>query len=582
MHVKNQTKLSIASRCLSFVAGLWICLQPFPAACEPASDHVIKVALFVDRGAVAINFKKEFARSEDETITYSNVDGNAIRSGALKQYDVLLVPGGSAQKESNSMGLDAREEVKRFIKEGGIYMGVCAGAYLASSAKATDIGLLPLKTLDPAHWFRVADATKVDVELTPLGMEAFGIKRRNIVIKYENGPIFAGPASGPNDRLMPLAFFRSEVVGDGGDQGAMLGAPAIVLAKFGQGTVMAISPHFEETMGFRQVQLHAIHWLYDHRGDAKVTSDFTITPNAGANGSGTESANSNVTADESTSPSIATYTSKTTKTNSKVVTQSTSPRREPRGKITVSSDAPDDGQADGSKLGRQALKVAESAFDSASVVGYVHRNALASKQVVSQSDGCVEAKTDCSGFMSYVVHSVAPKHYRAIRSLEPQKSYPQAKIWAQFFDSLDSSQARDGWLAISNWKDLKPGDLIAWQEGKISPGGNTGHVMMVQGKPSEIQQQKEVRYFEVPVIDSSSVYHFPPEHLPPKASQAHRNGIGTGNVRIILSADNSPIGYWAGTYWGEGQKQINGPTFTKLVRFARMTSLVKETDSTNE
>ena len=55
-----------------------------------------------------------------------------------------------------------------------------------------------------------------------------------------------------------------------------------------------------------------------------------------------------------------------------------------------------------------------------------------------------------------------------------------------------------------------------------------------------------------------------------------------GNVRIILSADNAPIGYWEGTYWGEGQKQISGPTFTNLVRFARMTPLEKATDSTND
>jgi putative intracellular protease/amidase len=554
MHVKPHNRISVASCYLTFVACLWIYPQHFPGACVHASEHVIKVALFADRGAVAIQFKKEFARSDDASITYSNVDGNAIRSGALQQFDVLLVPGGSALKEANSMGTEAREEVRRFVKNGGIYMGVCAGAYLASQAKVTDIGLLPLKTLDPAHWYRVDDATRVDVELTPLGMEAFGIKKRNIAIKYENGPIFAGPASGPNDRLMPLGFYRSEVVGDGGDRGAMLGAPAVVLAKYGQGTVMAISPHFEATPGFKQVQLHALHWLYDHRGDATVTGGSSLSA--------------------STDKSTSTTTSASTSASGRAVTIANTSRD----KTAVSSDAQGDDQTDYSKLGRQALKVAETAFDNASVVGYVHRNALASRQVVSQPDGSVEARTDCSGFMSYVVHSVAPKHYLAIRSLEPEKSYPQAKIWAQFFDSLDKNQPHDGWLAISNWKDLRPGDLIAWQEGKISPGGNTGHVMMVRGTPGEIQQQKEFRYFEVPVIDSSSVYHFPPEHLPPKASQAHRNGLGTGNVRILLSDDNAPIGYWAGTYWGEGQKQINHPTFTKLVRFARMTPLQKTND----
>jgi cell wall-associated NlpC family hydrolase len=288
---------------------------------------------------------------------------------------------------------------------------------------------------------------------------------------------------------------------------------------------MAISPHFEATLGFRQVQLHAIHWLYEHRGDT------TVTASAGASVGSEE--------------------------------------------ITVSSVVQEDEHANSSNLGQRALNLAETTFDNASVVGYVHRNALASRQVLSQSDGSLEAKTDCSGFMSYIVHSIAPRHYRAVRSMEPQKSYPQAKIWAQFFDTLDSNQPRDGWLAISNWRDLRPGDIIAWEEGKISAGGNTGHVMMVQGKPGEIKQQQDIRYFEVLVIDSSSVYHFPPEHLPPKASQTHRNGLGEGNVRILLSEQNVPVGYWAGTYWGEGEKPIKGPTLTKLVRFARMTSLEK-------
>jgi cell wall-associated NlpC family hydrolase len=315
---------------------------------------------------------------------------------------------------------------------------------------------------------------------------------------------------------------------------------------------MAISPHFEATLGFRQVQLHAIHWLYEHRGDT------TVTASAGA--------------DVGTSASSS--ASAIASTNNSAGTSTTAPRLDHREK-TVSSFVQEDEHANSSNLGQRALNLAETTFDNASVVGYIHRNALASRQVLSQSDGSLEAKTDCSGFMSYIVHSIAPRHYRAVRSMEPQKSYPQAKIWAQFFDTLDSNQPRDGWLAISNWRDLRPGDIIAWEEGKISAGGNTGHVMMVQGKPGEIKQQQDIRYFEVLVIDSSSVYHFPPEHLPPKASQTHRNGLGEGNVRILLSEQNVPVGYWAGTYWGEGEKPIKGPTLTKLVRFARMTSLEK-------
>jgi hypothetical protein len=149
-------------------------------------------------------------------------------------------------------------------------MGVCAGAYLASSQRKHDLGLMPLTTVDSAHWFRVDDGKLVDVELTAAGMEIFGISRPNIRLVYENGPIFAPLAQdqgqvGLQGSCIPLAFFRSEVVAPGGERGVMIGAPAIVMSQYGRGFVIALSPHPEETPGFKQAELRALHWLFDHR-----------------------------------------------------------------------------------------------------------------------------------------------------------------------------------------------------------------------------------------------------------------------------------------------------------------------------
>ncbi len=113
--------------------------------------------------------------------------------------------------------------------------------------------------------------TPVNVQLTPTGMEVFGINKSNIRILYENGTVFA-PASGkPADSLVPLEFFRSEVVADDGTPGVMLGAPAMILSRYGQGMVLAISPHPEETPDLKNAEVHALHWLYDH-GNAKPPS----------------------------------------------------------------------------------------------------------------------------------------------------------------------------------------------------------------------------------------------------------------------------------------------------------------------
>lgn len=495
-----------------------------------AQSPKIRVALFIARG-VSAPARKNLSRDLDnaDDFTWKSIDGDDIVNGALDNTDVLIVPGGSALKEAQSLGADARNIVRRYVDRGGIYMGICAGAYLSSQAKESDLGLLPLKTLDQEHWFRTADGAPVDVELTPLGMEVFDRKSSNVRILYENGPIFGPPIERPDSSFSPLGFYRSEVVARGGEQGVMLGAPAMVLSRYGKGLVLAISPHPEKTPGLHEMESNAVRWLYRHR----------MAP--------TENLPSRVQAPP-----------------------------QPAEKIAAAS--PDSKNAETptafTPLNERVLHLAESVFDNSTDVRYSHHEVPASKQVDTHADGSMEAHTDCSGFVSYVVHSIGPRHYSAVREREPGASYPQAKIWASFFNTLDPDRPTDGWLGISNWQNLRAGDFIAWKEGSAE-SANTGHIMIVLSQPGEIREEKGYRYVEIPVIDSSSVYHFAPEQLPPNAHQNHRDGLGKGTIRLILSADNKPIGYWAGTYWGEGDKPVTHPTYSNMIRFARMISLVQ-------
>lgn len=513
----------------TYFVALWACLcllvisSPVQAQAEK-----IKVAIFVGGGTEPDEFLKEFRNNVDDSIYWEQVDSDDIRNGALDNFDALVIPGGSASAESRNMGGIARDNIRRFVTNGGIYLGVCAGGYLASSDEPTDLGFLPVETADGDHWFRVDpdNGPLVDIELTPAGMEVFGIKQSHIKLIYENGPIFAPPTQKPDDTFTPLAYFRSEVVADGGVPGVMINSPAIILARYGKGSVLSISPHPEETPGYKQAEIRAIHWLYDHRPGA--------------------------------SPQVA--------STPKMATTSHPAQPVPHAAQTQQPYA--NGPA--SPVSEQALKLAESIFDNASDVKYVHHEVPASQQVETATDGTIEAHTDCSGFISYIVHAVAPRHYQEVRSREPDWSYPQAKIWATFFNTLDSGIPEGGWLRIDSWKDLRPGDIVAWRE---TGGENTGHVMMVASRPGAIVQNNGYRYIELPVIDSSTTYHFTPEYLPPKAGQKHRNGVGMGIIRLMLSDDDQVIGYWAGTYWGEGDKPINGPADCKMIRFARLLPL---------
>lgn len=260
---------SLATRFLSNVPSLLLAITFGNLVCNlPAQakdGEGMSVALFVDKGAstpAKKNFKRLLSNSD---FSWKTVEGSDIENGCLKRYDALIVPGGSAEKEARSMGREAREEVRRFVREGGIYLGVCAGAYLSSKAKDNDLGLIPVSTLDQEHWFRTANGTDVKVELTERGTEVFGLDRKNLEILYENGPIFGQPFEGSTEPITPLGYYRSEVVAEGGKRGVMLGAPIGFLAHYGSGTVLALSPHPEKTPHLGHILMHAVKWMYEHR-----------------------------------------------------------------------------------------------------------------------------------------------------------------------------------------------------------------------------------------------------------------------------------------------------------------------------
>ncbi len=65
----------------------------------------------------------------------------------LEGVKVWVQPGGKAGQASNAMGTEMREHIKTFIKNGGGYVGFCAGAFLATkkvgTGSVTGLGIIP-------------------------------------------------------------------------------------------------------------------------------------------------------------------------------------------------------------------------------------------------------------------------------------------------------------------------------------------------------------------------------------------------------------------------------------------------------
>jgi len=192
-----------------------------------------------------------------------------IQSGVLKQFDVVIFPGGSGSKEAAAIGKSGCRSVKEFVDQGGGYVGICAGAYLASAKYDWSLALVNANTFTgnrnipgvgvKSMWFR--GSGKVKIELTDEGREILGDFAGLVDLGYANGPILS-PAGKENlPEYIPLAYFRTEISKYEPQEGTMINTPAIVSSAFGRGRAIAISPHPEGTEGLESLVQRAVAWV---------------------------------------------------------------------------------------------------------------------------------------------------------------------------------------------------------------------------------------------------------------------------------------------------------------------------------
>ena len=65
--------------------------------------------------------------------TTTFIDPERFTDETLSRYDVCIVPGGSATSQAKRLGPRGCDVLARFVENGGGFVGVCAGAFLASA-----------------------------------------------------------------------------------------------------------------------------------------------------------------------------------------------------------------------------------------------------------------------------------------------------------------------------------------------------------------------------------------------------------------------------------------------------------------
>ena len=127
----NHLKTLIAMAAVAVVAGCVGTGATDGSTAVEEKSAPLRVAVFVDNGARNIGaFRWVELTARAKGVVATPVDGAAVRAGALDAADVLVMPGGSSVYEAKSLGADGREKVRSFVRNGGGYVGTCAGCCL--------------------------------------------------------------------------------------------------------------------------------------------------------------------------------------------------------------------------------------------------------------------------------------------------------------------------------------------------------------------------------------------------------------------------------------------------------------------
>ncbi len=227
---------------------------------EPAPPAAkLKVILYNDKGAFGKGVPRItelLGRSPDIAVVKMNAE--QLRSQDWSDARVVIFSGGSGSEQSKTLGEDGSQKVRQFIENGGGYIGICGGAYLACEGFSWGLKVLDAKTVSK-KWKR--GEGQVRIEFTDKGRQILGFNPSEPrSIRYANGPIYCAANIEAIPDYEPLAFFRTELSENGAPAGAMVNTPAMVAAPFGKGRVLCSSPHPEQTDGLEGWIEKAVRW----------------------------------------------------------------------------------------------------------------------------------------------------------------------------------------------------------------------------------------------------------------------------------------------------------------------------------
>ena len=234
----------------------------------PEKMSPVKVAIYQGPGAPessAQNVSKVVKLMPGATAQIINAE--EVASLDLTAFDTVVFPGGSASQQAKAIGDAGRAKLKDYVKNGGGYVGICAGAYLACTNFEWSLGILNARTVS-SKWMR--GSGYVDLEVAHDGRPILGDVGEVFKVRYNNGPIIKPSAQADLPSYRALSFFRTEVAKNGTPVGVMVDSPAQAVSTYGKGRVFISSPHPENTPGLEFLIPRGILWAAGELNEAEA------------------------------------------------------------------------------------------------------------------------------------------------------------------------------------------------------------------------------------------------------------------------------------------------------------------------
>ncbi|MCP4886109.1 MAG: hypothetical protein GY904_05800 [Planctomycetaceae bacterium] len=196
------------------------------------------VGVYADAGVWSLGAQSVVASLESTGISVALLDWSRLQNSDLRRFDAIVFPGGYSFFQQLSAGERGLDSVRAYVSQGGRYLGICAGGFLAAKDVHWEGAQYryPLELFDGvaagsikkiAAWPRLGGAVlTVTAEGNATGLADADGQR----IYYQGGGRFLGGSD-----VTTLATYFD-------------GSPAIIRRPFGRGgkgTVVLSGVHFE-------------------------------------------------------------------------------------------------------------------------------------------------------------------------------------------------------------------------------------------------------------------------------------------------------------------------------------------------